>query len=95
MIVRIVKMEFEEVHITDFESLFKITKDKIATSKGCRELCLLHDIHKPQIFMTYSIWDSEEDLLAYRNSELFNSTWNIAKEWFSAKPEAWSHHKIN
>lgn len=95
MIIRIVKMEFAQDKIEDFKKLFAQTRDKIAASKGCRELHLLNDINHPHIFMTHSLWESEEDLLAYRDSELFNSTWSIVKEWFAAKPAAWSMDKIN
>lgn len=90
MIIRIVKMEFQADKIDLFKALFDNTREKIAASAGCRELHLLNDIHQPHVFMTYSIWDSESDLHAYRDSPLFNSTWEIVKNWFSAKPQAWS-----
>jgi heme-degrading monooxygenase HmoA len=40
--------------------------------------------------MTYSIWDSEEALNNYRDSELFGELWPKIKPWFAAKAEAWS-----
>ena len=94
MIIRIVKMEFQKEYVEEFKILFKNTRDKIAASEGCHELYLVNDINHSHIFMTYSIWDAEENLLAYRNSPLFNSTWEVVKQWFSAKPEAWSLQKI-
>jgi heme-degrading monooxygenase HmoA len=39
---------------------------------------------------TVSIWESEDDLNAYRNSELFENTWAKTKVLFNDKPEAWS-----
>lgn len=93
MITRIVKMEFQADKIDSFKILFENTREKIAASAGCRELYLLNDIHQPHVFMTYSIWDSESDLHAYRDSPLFNTTWEIVKKWFSDKPQAWSLHK--
>lgn len=94
MIIRIVKMEFQEEHIESFKALFNNTREKIAASQGCKDLYLLYDIDSPNIFMTYSIWESASDLARYRNSPLFNSTWDIVKKWFSAKPQAWSLDKI-
>lgn len=93
MIIRIVKMEFQEDKIESFKTLFENTREKIAASEGCRELYLLNDIYQPNIFMTYSIWDEESYLHAYRDSPLFNTTWETVKKWFSAKPQAWSLNK--
>jgi heme-degrading monooxygenase HmoA len=44
--------------------------------------------------MTYSIWDSEEVLEQYRDSELFKSVWTFTKTLFSDKPTAFSAKKI-
>lgn len=90
MIVRIVKMEFEQAKVNTFLDLFHSTSDKIANYDGCMELNLLNSIDKTNVFFTYSIWKSEEHLDNYRNSELFKQTWTKTKAMFSNKPEAWS-----
>jgi quinol monooxygenase YgiN len=41
--------------------------------------------------MTYSHWEDEGALNAYRSSELFSNLWAKIKPKFSKKPEAWSH----
>jgi len=51
---------------------------------------LWRDANTPNIFFTYSFWNSEDDLNAYRHSELFRKTWKETKALFSDKPEAWS-----
>jgi quinol monooxygenase YgiN len=51
---------------------------------------MLRDINNPAIFITHSLWDSEEDLNKYRDSELFQSIWPTIKPWFAEKPQAWS-----
>jgi heme-degrading monooxygenase HmoA len=44
---------------------------------------------------TYSQWDSEESLNAYRQTELFVQTWKRTKTLFQEKAEAWSVALIN
>jgi len=90
MITRIVKMHFSEEHIDDFRSLFVEVREKIRGFEGCHGVELLQDIHEPCIFFTYSHWDSEDALNAYRHSDLFAATWKKTKAMFSDKAKAWS-----
>ncbi|MCB0478534.1 MAG: antibiotic biosynthesis monooxygenase [Crocinitomicaceae bacterium] len=90
MITRIVKMTFKEEHINDFLNYFPEIVDRIRNQEGCNHVDLLHDVSDPRIFFTYSKWDSEKHLNAYRDSELFGQVWPKVKKWFDAKPEAWS-----
>lgn len=90
MIVRIVKMEFEQEKVNTFLDLFNATRDKIANFDGCSRVDLLPSVDKPNLFFTYSIWKSEGHLENYRNSELFKQTWAKTKILFSSKAEAWS-----
>ncbi|MBI1222022.1 MAG: antibiotic biosynthesis monooxygenase [Bacteroidetes bacterium] len=90
MITRIVKMSFREEEIDAFKEIFERSKDNIRAFPGNRHVEMLQDVHHPGICFTYSWWDSEESLNAYRNSELFETTWAATKVLFNAKPEAWS-----
>lgn len=90
MIVRIVKMKFIPEKIHDFHEIFNQAKEFILGSEGCKHLELLQDKDRPEIFFTYSIWDSEEYLLKYRSSPLFDSVWGRTKLLFSEPPEAWT-----
>ncbi len=90
MLIRIVKMDFEPEKVQTFLALFSATKDKIASFKGCTHLELLNNVEEKNIYFTYSYWESEVDLEAYRNSELFKSTWAKTKVLFRNKAEAWS-----
>ncbi len=94
MFVRIVKMSFHEEHIPKFLENFEVVKDKIRNAPGNRYLELYQDKHNPQIFFTYSYWESETDLENYRNSLLFQEVWQFTKALFNVKPEAWSVDKI-
>ncbi len=90
MITRLVKMTFKEAHVEDFRNYFPDIVDRIRNREGCQHVELMHDIKDRRIFFTYSKWDSEENLNAYRNSELFGQVWPKVKKWFDDKPEAWS-----
>lgn len=90
MLIRIVKMTFAEDKVDDFLAAFNQRKHLIATFKGCSGVELLRDLNNPNIFFTYSKWDSADSLDEYRRSDLFNTVWATVKEWFIARPEAWS-----
>ncbi len=65
-------------------------KPKIKAFEGCRHLDILQDVNNKNILFSYSLWDTEEHLNLYRNSDFFKASWPKIKEWFSEKPEAWS-----
>ena len=93
MFVRIVKMSFHSKFVTDFLEMFDEKKMLIRNTDGCKLLELYQDKSNPEIFFTYSYWESENDLQNYRNSELFKETWAQTKTYFNDKPQAWSVDK--
>ncbi|WP_394749310.1 putative quinol monooxygenase [Spongiimicrobium salis] len=93
MLVRIVKLIIKKENITSFEQNFEENKHRIRNFKGCSLLELYQDRDDPSIFFTYSYWDSEDSLQAYRNSDLFQGIWKKTKLLFAGKPEAWSINK--
>lgn len=94
MFVRIVKMSFHTENIPAFMENFELMKEKIRNAPGNRLLELYQDKQNPDVFFTYSYWETEADLENYRNSELFNGVWQFTKKLFNAKPEAWSVDKL-
>ncbi len=94
MIKRIVKLTFKLENVDTFKEIFRESRYKIVQSKGCHSVELLQATKQPHIFFTYSIWDSEEDLNAYRHSILFQETWTKTKVLFSDKPQAWSVNSL-
>jgi len=94
MITRLVKMTFRHDEVDNFKSIFTSVQPKIAAFDGCSGVRLMQDILHPYIFFTISLWDRHEDLEAYRDSELFKTTWKKTKLLFDAKPEAWSVNEI-
>ena len=87
MIKRIVKLTFEPEHTEAFKTIFKESKQKIIASEGCHHVELLRGVSSTNIFFTFSIWESEEALNAYRHSDLFRATWTKTKKLFAGKPQ--------
>ena len=94
MIKRIVKMSFQPDKVEEFKTIFKTNWKFIAGFKGCSHVELLQDKIHPNIFFTYSIWENENDLNAYRDSELFEKVWGSTKVLFNDKPQAWSFDEL-
>ena len=94
MFVRIVKMSFEPSKVDAFLAHFEINKTAIRHFKGCQLLELYRDKTDTNVFFTYSYWNTETDLEAYRQSDVFKTVWSETKPMFNAKPEAWSVDKI-
>lgn len=94
MLTRIVKMTFQENEIETFKKVFQENGNKIRSSKGCLSVDLMQDIKQKNIFFTYSIWESEQDLNNYRMSDLFREVWANTKILFADKPQAWSLKKM-
>lgn len=94
MFVRIVKLSFHEENIGAFLENFESIKDRIRSAPGNRLLELYQDKTNKCIFFTYSYWETEADLEAYRKSEFFHEVWTFTKKLFNDKPEAWSVDKL-
>lgn len=90
MITRIVKLTIQNSKVENFIELFTTNKEKIASSKGCIDVELIQDIHDPRVFMTYSHWQSEQDLQTYKDSKLFGIIWPLTKSMFEQPVEVWS-----
>ena len=94
MFIRIVKMSFHEDKIPVFLEHFHTVKNNIRNFPGNNFLEVYQDKNNPSIIFTYSVWNDEADLEAYRTSELFTEVWAFTKQFFNAKPEAWSVDKL-
>jgi len=94
MFVRIVKMSFHENKIKTFLETFHEKKAFIRNFEGCRFLELYRDKKDPNIYFTYSYWNTEADLENYRHSDLFKDVWAKTKVLFNDRPQAWSVDKV-
>ena len=88
-------MTFREDSSETFKEFTLTIKDKIKNFDGCLRIDILRDIKNPNIFFTYSHWESEEHLNKYRYSDFFKNTWSKTKQWFDDKPCAWSVEDIS
>lgn len=87
-------MGFQPENIDTFLNDFEVVKSKVRGFKGCLFLELYRDKNNTNQFFTYSYWENEAALEAYRNSELFKGVWENTKQYFNQKPEAWSVDKL-
>lgn len=83
-------MQFRPEAIEDFKLIFKNSRELIKGFEGCRHVELLQDINDPTRFFTFSLWDDEKYLNAYRDSETFARVWAATKALFNDKAQAWS-----
>ncbi len=90
MIKRLVKLTFQSDKTDDFLTIFEDSKHLIRQREGCQHLELLCDATTPHVFFTLSFWDNEAALNAYRDSELFKTTWAKTKPLFSDRAQAWT-----
>ena len=95
MLKRIVKMSFDPEKVKDFLAVFNTNKIQIRTFPGCYHLELWNSKTEPNVFFTYSFWEDEAALQAYRSSDLFNQTWAKTKVLFNDKPIAWSVEMVD
>ena len=94
MVTRIVKMTFRNEACADFLLIFDEYKERIRNAGGCLHLDLLRDKEEIYVFFTYSKWDNEASLDAYRYSETFKAVWPKVKVLFAAPAEAWTVEEI-
>jgi quinol monooxygenase YgiN len=90
MITRIVRMHFRPGESEAFLDIFNASKHLIRQFKGCQHLSLYNEAGLPDVFFTHSTWTSAAQLDAYRNSQLFRTTWTKTRALFADKAQAWS-----
>lgn len=90
MFTRLVKLTIKEDKIEEFLTFFDTKKETIRHYDGNTFLEVYQDKYDSRVFFTYSIWEEEKFLDAYKNSDFFKEVWSYLKTLFDAKPEAWS-----
>lgn len=84
-------MTFAPDAVDQFLDQFDDTAPRIRAFPGCHHLELWRDADDPAVCTTCSHWEGAEALAAYRNSDLFRSTWGIVKPLFADRPQAHSY----
>lgn len=94
MLLRSVRMTFHPDRVDDFLRLFDTSADAIRAFPGCLHLELWQDERYPNVLSTFSKWEDDAALAAYRKSELFSATWEAARVCFASAPTAHSQTAI-
>lgn len=87
-------MEFASEKIEQFLKVFNENQGHIGSFPGCLSLQLLRDKDSRRIFFTYSKWENESALEAYRVSALFRDIWANTKILFSQRAKAWTVEEV-
>lgn len=95
MIVRIVRMTFAPNAVDRFRAHFDDVAPRIRAMPGCQHLELWQDVRDPNVCTTYSHWDGEDALDAYRDTDVFREAWAEAKSLFAARPVAHSYKVVH
>lgn len=97
MLIRLVKLSIKTENEVKFQTMFAAKEAKIAGFDGCQSVVLLKDISKnanESVFFTKSVWQSEQHLNNYRQSDFFKATWTETKKLFLNRAEAWSVQEV-
>ena len=84
-------MEFTADSKPVFIRHFKEKQIQIENFDGCYSVELLQDSKDELVLATFSIWQNEQYLELYRQSEFFKATWAVVKPLFNSKAQAWSY----
>ena len=95
MLIRTVRMTFRPDRLDAFLTLFRGARPQIALAPGCQHLELWQDARFPNVLTTYSQWDGADALNAYRQSDLFRTTWRKTTPLFAAAPVAHSQTRVD
>lgn len=83
-------MTFAPENCEAFESLFLQYREKIRSTPGCLHLEWWQQVDDPNVYFTFSQWESESALENYKNTETFKTVWPLTRALFAAAPQAWS-----
>ena len=95
MITRIVRMTISPDKVDQFRNYFNNSCQLIRGTSGCTHLELYCDATADNVMITFSKWQDENALNAYRNSSLFKETWALVKPLFIEKPFVFSMKEVD
>lgn len=95
MLIRLVRMQFRPQDVATFLALYEHVEPIIAAQPGCRSVQLVRQIDDPAAFATWSVWDDQIALDAYRRSDFFRGFWPEVRALFRAPAEAVSFEQVD
>ncbi len=90
MIVRIVHMFFRPHALEQLMPLIHRQLRNVMSHPGCLAVKLFRDTSDPDHLCTFSIWEDQEALDDYRQSDHFIEVWSTLKSHFAKPPQAYS-----
>ncbi len=93
-VTRLVRIYFQPDKVDEFLAFYQQLRPQIARQPGCISVQLLRQANDPAAFATWSVWESQAALDAYRTSEFFRSFWPQVKTWFRQPAEAVSFDPV-
>ncbi len=90
MIVRIVKLQFDERTHEEAQKHLLSMVPNVRSWPGCIHLEVLFDENRVGRIVTYSHWESIKALNEYRCSEVFRDFWTVVKPYLASPTEAWT-----
>jgi len=94
MMTRIVRLSLQPESVSLFVEYFNDSYSKILAFEGCKSVALKRDVADKNVVYTYSIWENENCLNKYRESDFFKMTWSKVKPLFSAPAQAFSFEDL-
>jgi quinol monooxygenase YgiN len=95
IVIRVVRMTFLPDKTDEFQRIFEKCQSDIKNMPGCLHLELWQDTDQPNIFVTYSHWESEETLNDYKRTAFFGVVWKKTKALFSDAPQVFSAKRVS
>ena len=86
-----VRLTFSSETVDVFDALYAQFEPRIQAQPGCRMVRAMQVPGQPCQRATLSLWETQDDLEAYRKSTLFGEVWPATKALFAAPPEAQSY----
>ena len=71
----------------DFLKVANAALNAMLTMDGHIETKLFEDVNKPNSFMIYSEWATNNDFKTFMNSEAFKAVQNAARDMLKARPK--------
>lgn len=87
---RIVKLVFDDKSLSSALELIACASSVVRDTKGCVYMQAHRVNNDPYTVFTYSLWEADEYLEAYRNTDYFKAFWKKLKPLFAERAEAWS-----
>lgn len=90
MITRITKFQIEPTQRKAFSEFMKQFKDELISADGCRHFDVLRDKNDDLNLFMFMIWDSDEKLEKFRNSDLNKLLIKKIDSFSKGEPSSWT-----